>query len=101
MRDKDFFSYLLSNGIRTGRKSYSLKPPIRCDPLWYIVGFIDGDGWVEQVERKLLFNESIFTYASLPARDHGRETPGLHAGYNGGDSGIRTRKGEVIPQTPP
>ena len=52
MRDKDFFSYLLSNGIRTGKKSYSLKPPTRCDPLWYIVGFIDGDGWVEQVKRK-------------------------------------------------
>ena len=32
---------------------------------------------------------------------HGRsacpETPGLHAGYNGGDSGYRPREGEVIP----
>jgi hypothetical protein len=36
---------------------------------------------------------------------HGRsacpESPGLHAGYNGGDSGCRPRKGEVIPETPP
>jgi hypothetical protein len=180
MRDKDFYSYLLSNGVRTGKKSYLLKPPIRCDPLWYIVGFIDGDGWIEQVKKKAngktyyylrigiktksrelrdwmrqvlhslgiitskadkkdgyeihinrnawivalylqnpahkerlsrieddrikvssyLMNR-IFTYAFLPTRDHGRETPGLHAGYNGGDSGIRTRKGEAIPQTPP
>lgn len=36
---------------------------------------------------------------------HGRsacpETPGLHAGYNGGDSGTRPREGKAIPQTPP
>ncbi len=25
------------------------------------------------------------------------ETPGLHAGYNGGDNGIRPRKGKEIP----
>ncbi len=55
--------------------------------------------------------EGVGTLGGLPpfkaeeGGGHGRsacpETPGLHAGYNGGDSGFRPREGEVIPETPP
>ena len=71
MRDKVFYSYLLSNGIRTGKKSYLLKPPIRCDPLWYIVGFIDGDGWIEQVKKKA--NGKTYYYLRIGIKTKSRE----------------------------
>ena len=56
IRDKEFYDYLLKNGLKTGRKSESVRPP-SIEPntkqaLAYIIGFIDGDGWIEQVKKR-------------------------------------------------
>jgi hypothetical protein len=46
----------------------------------------------------LLLNPThVKKLALLQRAGPGRETPGLHASCNGGDSGIRPRKGEAIP----
>ena len=53
IKDKAFYHYLISNGVPPGRKAHRITPPgPAVDPLWYIAGFIDGDGWVEQVVKK-------------------------------------------------
>ena len=53
LRDKEFYNYLLNNGLSSGKKAALLRPPKSCDSFWYIIGFIDGDGWVEQVRKKV------------------------------------------------
>jgi hypothetical protein len=51
--DPRFKTFLINNGVPEGAKSHRLKPPgfTGSLALMYIAGFIDGDGWVEQVAR--------------------------------------------------
>ncbi|ACB39715.1 hypothetical protein Tneu_0776 [Pyrobaculum neutrophilum V24Sta] len=61
-RDKDFYRYLINNGLKCGRKSSEINPPA-VEPtagLPYVIGFIDGDGWVEQITKK--YRSRTYTY---------------------------------------
>nr|BAC16539.1 putative homing endonuclease [Thermoproteus sp. IC-062] len=53
IKDERLYRYLVNNGVIPGKKAHVLRPPSSAvDPLWYIIGFIDGDGWVEQVVKR-------------------------------------------------
>ena len=56
IRDKKFYNYLIENGVVEGRKSDKINPPKTGlktkEALAYVIGFIDGDGWIEQVKKK-------------------------------------------------
>ena len=56
IKDKEFLGFLLSNGLVVGEKSTKIRPPNvdvnSREALAYMIGFIDGDGWVEQVKKK-------------------------------------------------